>query len=526
MSCPGGESLRGFFMKSLLSIFILLTGFIVNAQTTRMITVTAPTGYYSWGSGNHPQWRLLNNANNQTFTSSSPAVNTWYVASSASLTFQQEQELSPGNWLATSITFNGATMGNTPIELTVGQMPSSGTATPTIKNNTSSPMVGYVTKNGQIVSSKVLQPGESWTPPSLTYGLEDKIGWGTKAPEVIGGLDGTGNYMTVLTNYDNPIVDDYGSNYMGNNTYSITNSNPNSTPWQSATNGQINFTGTSSTAARDDTLKAGFNTLAANQKLQLAQGQHLIEAVNGIQGGSSGAVTVNLTNNFTDSNIVNSINSLHNSLTNFSTNTGWQNFITNDVAGYYGDAKGHLDTVKANLTGPTVADSSSLPSMVAAMGGWNFDFSPGSHGLAPLFETAKALFKWLLVAAFLTKIIKDAMEFVKTMASAQQITFPQVNVIGNTLGAIAIPVIVVVILGAMGIALATITSSIVSHSDLFSIFNTNPLGSASAVGLQLANAFFPFATLFSLVVAYAIYRVTMTTAATVVVFVIRGVIGG
>lgn len=150
--------------------------------------------------------------------------------------------------------------------------------------------------------------------------------------------------------------------------------------------------------------------------------------------------------------------------------------------------------------------------------GYTIDFNPLSNsGVAGIANLIKTFIAWLLVAAYLTQVVKDSYEMVKVGGSANQMQFPNIEAAGFSVGLVAIPVLIIAMMTLMGVlfgAVGVVFAQMAGDS-LVATFHNNPLSGAEgyvAVGVNLARHFFPFATLFALTGSYMAWRFTMTAS--------------
>jgi len=355
-----------------------------------------------------------------------------------------------------------------------------------------------------------------------------------------------------------------------------TNISPYGTGW--ASNGPIVFDSADTGAARDATLRAGFGRLIYDVEtlqttdgriLNILQSDHDLDAstlpyLTNLAGGigmvGSNYVSLNLTNNvtlqFTNMNTVNFTNnlvitnsfggvtsivdfsSISNLLQQISNNTTRTNSTYGEVVTNASDAttrahaySGDGETALSNLgdvTGPPDPGSGSVSAIDIPLGTYTMhvDLVGGTWG--PVWAFMYAFTSWILIAMFITKIAKDAMEFIRTLTSAQTSGVPNVNAevfgIGGNWGAILIPAIIIGTLALLAAAIGVLVVKLASYSGLFTIFNSDFLsgyGAGVAGGIEFLKVVFPFTTAFAVTVGYIAWRAALAKAALICTFAMR-----
>lgn len=300
------------------------------------------------------------------------------------------------------------------------------------------------------------------------------------------------------TNRDTAVASTGSS--LTNNTGSSPSGSYTNTPilWSGQTNSLINFAGTSATAAKDDTLKAGFNVLG--QKLnEIIQNQTLNSASGGTGSGGNNDDVVSAIGNFHDDNT----NILGNILgilgrTNLAYGTGSGTNATTAA----GEASGIISSIQGSNDG-LVSDLGSAPSILGggsssvftmSFFGYTLNLDPEVRfpGAAGFFKTGFQFLVWVWLAKYLIGLY---LETAKTYATAQTGGLPAIGPWGSG-GLIIVAIVAAAIVTAWVAVFALVFSAgldaIVGMAGFGSGFATTNNGA-----LYLINLFFPVAFIMS-----------------------------
>jgi len=309
----------------------------------------------------------------------------------------------------------------------------------------------------------------------------------------------------------------------GTNNFPSGNNSNNSTnamaTWQTQTNATINFTGTSSTAAKDDTLKAGFNVLA--QKLdKIDTTLNLNQAMGTGESGGSGDNT----------EVVNAIDIFRNANTNLlgqindklgQTNFSFQGSSTN--------AASALAQAEEQMSGPNESASDVLTELGSApsiLGGGSadvlsFEFMGQTLNLDPdvRFPGAASFFKsgiMLLVALWLGRYLVEL--YLKTAAIYASSETGGVPAVGPW-GSVGLVIAVLVSIGVVGLWVLVFTAIFTYGLNYLSTVNDTVAGfsTANAGALYLINLFFPITFIMSaawtrMVAPFSVAKIVIITA--------------
>ena len=194
--------------------------------------------------------------------------------------------------------------------------------------------------------------------------------------------------------------------------------------------------------------------------------------------------------------------------------------------------KGAIEGIKGMVGGPGSVGEGGASPIAVQVGNYTFNMNPIGGEWAGVWSFAKAVLSWLLVAGYLIAVAKDGYTLVADMSQARSQTVPNIQGtflgIGGNWGAALVPGVLVAALGAYAVCIAVWITTLTGASELFGIFNSNPLsghGAAVSVGIEWLKAAIPFSMLFGLTASYLIWRVTMAKALWVAASVLRALVG-
>lgn len=338
-------------------------------------------------------------------------------------------------------------------------------------------------------------------------------GWAV--PTNTGTFNGFTNNIWAVTNSDNPF---------GNQATGLTNGFP------------IVWNNPDTTAARDATLKAGFNKVAS-QNDSIISGLIMVNQsiLNQSNGGSSFTMSSNVSDAGTHSRLDKIINLMTNDFEEFDKST-----VLNYYSNLYGNAVELAESRAAPVTemlspfeGSTDFTIPEPPEsdffQVELLPGRVFDFRPSNY-LGGVFAVARSLITWILVMGYAYIIIKDIVVVFKTFGGTNQFHIPNVQGtifgVGGNWGALLIPVLVVAGLALWAYVLAKLGVGLTAFltGDVTTALFTNPFGGvagAVAAGIGESTLFFPWSMFFGLAGAYLAWDLTIGFMAAFITVAIR-----
>lgn len=396
-----------------------------------------------------------------------------------------------------------------------------------ITNFSPNPRRAVMVINGVRGSGQTIAPG-AWFPFTFedmgvcTNGNFDSfsVQWLDTLPQVD---IADGNLSFTLTNRGTTIFTNGGLTALYTNTEGYGDGSPitgrNPVPWQNQTNSVINFSGTSTTAAKDDTLKAGFNGLmskldALGDKIDLNTGATLQGSGGTNEDGVASAINRFHTDN---TNLLGQINGILGRGTNY-TGAGSGTNGTDAMS----QAMGIMGTVDGTAQG-VLDDLGEAPSILSggSSAGLTFTFAGQEMNLDPevRFPGAATFFKsgiMLLVTLWLGRYLVDLyLRTAQVYASSQTGGVPAVGPWGSVgLGISLLVAIAVVTLWA--VVFTGLFTYGLNHlstvSDTVAGFTTS-----NATALYLINLFFPISFLLTaawtrLVAPFAVTKIIILTA--------------
>lgn len=371
----------------------------------------------------------------------------------------------------------------------------------------------------------ILKPGQSWSRTLALRHCDDgtseygTVGWYEDGITVIAGDDGF-----TFTNV--PVETVFGGGgwtngvSMGTNAVNSGGTNTGGAiGWASQTNAFITFNGTSATAARDDTLKAGFNVLA--QQLNAIDGKLATIGAIGIENGGAGGE-----GGSSDA----AIEAFHRDNTNLLTEISGKLSSTN----YTGESSGTnstaaLDSADDIMGGIDSQGQGVLDGLGSAPGilgggssaGLSFDFMGQTLNLDPevRFPGAATFFKsgiMLLVSLWLGRYLADL--YLKTAAIYASSQTGGVPAIGPW-GSLGVPIAVAVAIAVVTLWVAVFTVLFSEGLDYLSGVSAtvSSFSTSNQTALYLINLFFPVSFLLSaawtrMIAPVAVTKVIIMTA--------------
>jgi len=434
----------------------------------------------------------------------------------------------------------------------------SGSASKTVKNTQTQTGIAVFYEDDVLKHSKLLQPGESETYlyewcrtqqeglPLIRHGMS------FEESGVI--TDGSGNYSVVNTGGTQQFEDDINStnvlaapasgNYDGT---SLTNSKLAGTLTNNTainlTNGlPIVWNNPETTAARDATLKAGFNKLAQQNQSLINASIMNNSAINNLTNyiGSGGSVTGLFSTNVSDART----HELLENLLGNGTNTLGVGDMFGLVTNAYNTAKPTAQTdFDAKMTElkdltvdnsvPTGSDSfweiSMFPGRSEKM-----NFRPSNH-VSGVFTMGRAMLTWIIIIGFTIFVLKDIFELIKLIASTSQMSAPDAEAtifgVGGNWGLLLIPVVVGIFLAvwaALLLAAGTALGTVLGGIDFVQVLAAGPFGGAAVgavgEGVSEANKLIPFGFLIGSAAAYASWLASKNIMAGASVFILKMVV--
>lgn len=310
-----------------------------------------------------------------------------------------------------------------------------------------------------------------------------------------------------------------------------------------ATNGPIRWDSTNTAAARDATLQAGFNQLHSDMQLaaQIAGSDLANDKTNGGGGG-----TVVVTNGFgemylsnmwaTEQAAANGTNLLNN---NFG-DEGVHMSITNPAI-LLGKGSNILSSsgFSAALDGAVLAN---LPptNETAISGMSDVDIPLGSIAGTPIvmhanifsgmwgdvWDLMRNVARWLIIAFYMYRVVREVWEYISAIGSAQQMQFPKMQAGGFSIGLFLVPLIVGAFMTIYGTLLGAAAVNISGNGAMWSALHLNPYEAAPGSGpvREGVNALyraFPVGLALGVFAAYITWRVSMNKVGTIVLAGVR-----
>jgi len=374
-----------------------------------------------------------------------------------------------------------------------------------------------------------LEPGQSWTRTYsinvCTNGSVDE--WEFRvAKNHVEVIENDGGFTFTNITEQEVIGTLGGTNGLNNNDFTTnavtaTYTNAGVVNWSNQTNGFINFSGSGSTNnARDETLRAGFNTLA-NQLQGIGEKIDKNSAIHLESGTSSGGDTGGLEDAINDfhrnnTNLLSQINAKM-SGTNFMGAGSGTNLASAQAA-----ASEQMSGVDGTAAG-VLSDLGSAPSL---LGGGSpdvltFEFFGETLNLDPdvRFPGAATFFKsgmMLLVSLWLGRYLVDL--YLKTAAIYTASQTGGVPAVGPW-GSVGLAIAVVVSVAVVGLWVLVFTAIFTYGLDYLSTVNDTVSGfsTSNAGALYLINLFFPIAFIISaawtrMVAPFSVAKIVVMTA--------------
>jgi len=289
-------------------------------------------------------------------------------------------------------------------------------------------------------------------------------------------------------------------------------------PWTNyQQSGRIDFSGTSSTAARDDTLKAGFNAeLEASESLK----RELLKALiwQGTNGGASSITVSNAagwTNGITKGQLSELLDAAGLSMTNAANGIkGYIDDFTLADAGYiaaaaaFGVGPVQAAIGYAGLSAPT--DDGAPPGPAA------LEFPLGSIGMMtvqpsvyPFAGTIRSVLVWVIAITLAFKVQKDFFDVLKDSYAVPQARTAGTSVLGTNANLVSALLMASGVVGAVVAGFSTIMGYVfsVGHGAVTAI---SPMAAVDNLlwGGSFALQILPFAYLVSAVMSYFGFVIT------------------
>jgi len=304
----------------------------------------------------------------------------------------------------------------------------------------------------------------------------------------------------------------------------------------------INWNNPDTTAARDATLKAGFNKLA-QQNESIINGLVMVNGTiesSGSGGGGSG--TNEWPGDFPSMTTSNQLQNITGILTNNpafdSTNA------VGTVSNMWGAAQGHGETqagevmdllspFEGTIAFDVPAPQDSFWQVTLIPGKPAFDFRPSNY-LGGVFDVAKNLITWILAIGYAYLIINDVVKIIKTFGNTNQFHIPNIQGtifgVGGNWGVALVPALLIIGLAIWAFVLVKIGVGISAAvtGELATAIFTNPFSGAAgsiAAGIGESGMFFPWAIFFGIAGAYLVWDLTIGFVTAFITIAIRFVVG-
>jgi len=425
------------------------------------------------------------------------------------------------NTKSTAVTVYGPLQLSGDLTITVGQ---NTTFSYTLCNRNSSSTQnakGYWKKNGTTVFTRLLLPGESYcyTFSDLTQGDTVEASFQLSEPDTIPTDDGGYTFTNIQIGAGSTTAQPGpGASPTTNN---ITFTPPNA--YSNYLNeGSVTFTGTSTTAARDDTLKAGFNLLHNDF--------NDVKALLHMTGAGSNVVTLNVTNGLfgtnglTDEQLRAMVGEYWAGQSNMVTIgvNGGESYLNNaDVQ----SADATMDTYTAAIGSTAVQDSGgSVGSMQLDIGGgrtMDIGAAASSYPFAGLLRTVLI---WVILLMLFSKCRAEFGDMLKQVFLTPQAGTAGTSALGTNANAAGAFAMAAVIAGIVVTTIAGLSGYVINIALAVGGGVGNPITQASQLGVygQYVWTFLPLTYLVTSFLSYlgfgALKDAVATYGSTVVKF--------
>jgi len=429
-----------------------------------------------------------------------------------------------GNWLGS---VGSTVLANvTPSNCGTGCV--TGTFTATVNNRWAMWGIGIFKMNGLMQQSSLVAPGASvsytytWCTtngtPAFQYGMS------FNESGVID--DGNGdmvvnNTSSGATNDVSPSASDNFS--LNNTTNAYSNSNVPKTGGFTnlasllTNNAPINWNIGDTTAARDATLRAGFNKIAIDMNGELLATMQLHTDLLGVSnavansggGGSSNYVSVIVTNNiggFTNDALTS--NQLAGMLSTYQLQLGTSNLFAGTNIAATGLSVWSSLNPSATWTTPTELDPGEAAFSIPIAGAITFDVDTSVLPGHAVFTFARTMVKWSVVILTMFQMFKWAEKAVFGVLQQRQVEGNQQEILGVNLDvptALAYIAVIAVLLASIPLVLVAYFSGTAGEAS--SLYSTIVSGAAThAVGWAFANYIVPVSVIITAFFTYASFR--------------------
>lgn len=408
--------------------------------------------------------------------------------------------------------------------------PTNATFTAVVCNPNGTAAMAYFKLNGATVHTQPLRPGEC-AQYNFNYNPQtDRLDYGYTSGVPVPAFSDTGELIISNNLSDVPVGTTYGTNVAwggASGTNLIVGTDYRAGWTNLANNGPINFTGdNSSTAAKDDTLRAGFNAVVGNQQLELI----LLGRIAAQTSSSSGGVVVTNTSDVTAYLETNKA-SMRVDASTANATVGGQQTAGTSSAGSALSGSGWTavkDSGLSGVGGVSASDSSGETEEFTITGaGVSHTMSlTTSDSKLAAFEVAKKCAAWFIVFVLLMKMWKHLYDSTMNLFTIPQATTAGDSILGtnaNLVFAEACAAVIVAVVMAVPTALTAYLTT--QTGDLSSIGNpVDGIGAVTGGGFVLK--YVPVATMVSAVVTWFVFRVTadfLSSTAAIIIKLLTGV---
>lgn len=410
------------------------------------------------------------------------------------------------------------------------------TYTSCFKNYNPSPQHAYWAINNNIVHEEIASAGETVCYTFTFNPQTDSLQWGFLESEVIFTPQSNGDGSVTLNpqtqfNLQSPqgggngtSFDHGGTNTQVTTTNNVNYNGPTGLPWTNyGYGGPIDFSGTGTGAARDDTLKAGFNAVIVSQQgIKDAIDLNTLALLNGSGsnwiGGGSNEISLSITN-IGDTNGLTLEQYQSWNATNQAMLDNKVTTLAEDTATAY-NADPNYTALKDAYDNPAseagLPSAYSVPSDVGPSAGGDIPLDFGlMAGVPHLNSTAVGtsgfyygILKWCILYALFMKIQRSFYRSMNDALFIPQASTAGQTVLGTNANAASALVMASIIVGAIFAAGAFFLASMIGTGAAMVSVNPVSIWDSLGSGASFVGAILPFKFLVAAWIALAVYEAT------------------